>query len=306
MRRLAVPLVVILVLSACASSSPDAGDPTTTATAGTSASTTTAPEADPCVENVARAITTLDELVRVYASAQDLDQEGDDFAAAVERLEELDNRIQDLMNAAAASGCDDETVLAIIDESAAPLDQEWADEFDEPVRRSALSAWLAVGGATIDGQALPPYDGDTDAAVGMAMPAAEATSLAGEPMAIARNGRPKAIMFVAHWCPHCRTEVTELAPWLAGTVLPGDVEVIAVATGTDPTLDNYPPSEWFAAAGWPDPVLDDRGNVVADAFGLSAYPYWVFVDSDGLVVERRTGAIGLDEVVAMLDRLSAS
>jgi thiol-disulfide isomerase/thioredoxin len=306
MRRLALPVVVALLVAGCASSTTGAGSTsTTTTTAVTTTTTTTTTTADRCAENVQEAIDSLGELVRVYVSAQDMDQESEAFAQAMARLEELDNSTQDLMNAAGELGCDDEAVLALIDEAAAPLDAEWADQFDEPVRRSALQAWLSVGGASVAGQPLPPYATGEDAAVGMEMPTAEGTSLDGEPFSIALDGRPKAIMFVAHWCPHCRNEVAELAPWLAGTILPGDVELIAVATGTDPTLDNYPPADWFAAAGWPDPVFDDRGNVVADAFGLSAYPYWVLVNSDGLIVERRTGAIGLDDVVTILDRLSA-
>ena len=37
-------------------------------------------------------------------------------------------------------------------------------------------------------------------------------------------------------------------------------------------------------------ILDDAQGTVAAAFGLSAYPYFVFVDADGQVALRATGA----------------
>ena len=47
---------------------------------------------------------------------------------------------------------------------------------------------------------------------------------------------------------------------------------------------------------------------MAEAYGLPAFPYWVFVDADGTVAGRLTGELTtdqLDEVVANLARLTA-
>jgi hypothetical protein len=46
-------------------------------------------------------------------------------------------------------------------------------------------------------------------------------------------------------------------------------------------------------------ILDDERNSVAAAFGLPAYPYFVFVGADGTVAGRVTGRVGADQLTAI-------
>jgi hypothetical protein len=63
----------------------------------------------------------------------------------------------------------------------------------------------------------------------------------------------------------------------------------------------YDTVRWPASAG---PVLlDDRAQTAAGALGLPAYPYFVFVDSQGRVGSRNTGEIGLDRFRSQLQSL---
>ncbi len=66
---------------------------------------------------------------------------------------------------------------------------------------------------------------------------------------------------------------------------------------------NYPPNLWLEREEWPAPVIvDDETNTVANAFGLTGYPFWVAVDGDGTVVFRRAGALAIVD----LEQLAAS
>jgi thiol-disulfide isomerase/thioredoxin len=114
----------------------------------------------------------------------------------------------------------------------------------------------------------------------------------GSPVDIRNDGRPKLVLFVAHWCPHCQREVPLLTDYLKSHPLPNGVDLYTVATATNPQRPNYPPSTWLAKVGWKAPTMADSNDAkAADAFGLSAFPYFVAVDGSGKVVARTTGEI---------------
>jgi thiol-disulfide isomerase/thioredoxin len=111
-------------------------------------------------------------------------------------------------------------------------------------------------------------------------------------------------MFVAHWCPHCQREVPLLAKWLKGGQ-PAGVELYSVATSTSAQQANYPPSAWLAREGWTVPVLtDDEASGAAQAYGLTSFPYFVFIDSSGKVVQRMAGEQPVSAVQAELAKLA--
>jgi cytochrome c biogenesis protein CcmG, thiol:disulfide interchange protein DsbE len=160
---------------------------------------------------------------------------------------------------------------------------------------------------TVDGQALPPLpDRGDDPAVGASMPVLRGTDLDGRPMTIAPDGRPKMIVFLAHWCPHCQAEVPVVQDWVDGGGLPAGVDLVSVATANDPRRPNFPAADWLDREGWTAPVLlDDADGHAADAAGLTAFPYFVFVDGDGNVVGRTSGELTpaqLDDAAARLER----
>lgn len=165
----------------------------------------------------------------------------------------------------------------------------------------------AVGetaGVEISGDALPRLDDPAaDPAVGMAVPELSGVDFAGNPVEISNDGRAKMIMFVAHWCGVCQNEVPVVVEWLAGNPLPPDVDLYLVSTGVDENRPNYPPSSWLSREEWTgSTILDDATHSAGSAFGLPAYPYWVFVAADGTVAGRVTGGLGAD----VLDTLATS
>jgi cytochrome c biogenesis protein CcmG/thiol:disulfide interchange protein DsbE len=161
---------------------------------------------------------------------------------------------------------------------------------------------------TVSGAPLPQYDPSEspDSAIGLTMPTLTGKSvLDGAPMTIEPNGKPQVVLFVAHWCPHCQAEVPRLVTLAKQGVFDG-VDITAVATGTNASAPNYPPSAWLKDVNWPFAVMaDSKTFTAADAYGLSAYPYFVAVSADGKVAGRATGELPPDQIKADITALKA-
>ena len=158
------------------------------------------------------------------------------------------------------------------------------------------------GGVAIVGGVLPLLAaGDVDAAVGQPAPQLSGVDFNGDAVVAPRTGAATLLLFLAHWCPHCQVEVPVLSEWHdGGGTLPG-VEIMSVATSTDPARPNYPPDDWLAREGWAYPVLvDDGGFSAAHAYGLTAFPFWVLVDGSGTVLWRGTGELSPADLEALV------
>ena len=169
---------------------------------------------------------------------------------------------------------------------------------------SGVASAVASGVPVITGAALPDFQNPNgDAAVGLAAPEVTGADFAGNTVKIAHDGRPKAILFIAHWCPHCQREVPVVEAWVKAGGAPSGVDLISVATSINPAAPNYPPDAWLQREGWTVPVIADTTNGVASAYGLTAFPYWVFVGADGKVRARTVGelpATTLDSTIRTL------
>jgi len=167
---------------------------------------------------------------------------------------------------------------------------------------------VEVGTPVVTGDALPEFATvENDTAFGMTIPEVTGADFAGTPVSITRDGRAKLIMFFAHWCGVCQQEVPLIADWLPGAALPEGMDLISVSTGVNRNQNNYPPSAWLEREGWTVPViLDDATNSVADAFGLSAYPYFVFVDAEGRVIVRLTGGLPTASIESIINEMTGA
>jgi hypothetical protein len=147
----------------------------------------------------------------------------------------------------------------------------------------------------------------TDAAVGMSAPGVAGTTLSGGRVTIpAGEGAPRALIFLAHWCPHCQDEVPLIVDWLRGGEAPEGVALYGVATANDPDAANYPASAWLEREGWQVPtVLDDDARTAAQAYGLPGFPFFVFVDGEGNVTGRHAGELGIEQLSERLSALSS-
>jgi thiol-disulfide isomerase/thioredoxin len=83
------------------------------------------------------------------------------------------------------------------------------------VSRSTGPAATEITDASVSGDALPAFTPGQDAAVGSPAPEITGETIDGEPIEIAPgDGTPKAIAFLAHWCPHCQREVPVVTQWV--------------------------------------------------------------------------------------------
>jgi cytochrome c biogenesis protein CcmG/thiol:disulfide interchange protein DsbE len=156
----------------------------------------------------------------------------------------------------------------------------------------------------ITGTSLADFQGPTgDPAVGRPAPQVEGVDFAGGPVAIQADGRPKVVIFLAHWCPHCQQEVPKVQAWINGGGVPDGVDLMSVATAIDPAAPNYPPDAWLTREGWTSPVIVDPTNTVATAYGLTAFPFWVVIGPDGTVQGRFIGSATFDDLEAQLRAL---
>jgi len=179
------------------------------------------------------------------------------------------------------------------------------DDSGKAAKAAKPAKFQTAPSLTVTGANLPAFGSATrDSAVGMAAPTIDTVDFAGNPLqAGGATGSPYALVFLAHWCPHCQKEVPELVDLAKDGKIAG-VDVIGVPTGTTDEAPNYPPSEWLAGEDWPFPVaLDTAKTKAAQAFGLTGYPYFVFVDAQGNVAGRTAGEIPSDQVAAIFRAL---
>ena len=156
----------------------------------------------------------------------------------------------------------------------------------------------------ITGDALPGYAPTApDSAIGRPAPQVRGTDFDGRSVAIVDDGRMKVLIFLAHWCSHCQEEVPEVQAWINGGGKPDGVDLYGVATAIDEDASNYPPDDWLEREAWTSPVLVDTNDSVLGAFGLTAFPTWVFINADGTVALRIGGAIGQSQLTALFKGL---
>ena len=169
-----------------------------------------------------------------------------------------------------------------------------------------VAAGLPEGETTVTGDLLPEFAGENDdnIALGLAAPIFSAPNENSEIVSLEKNGNAKALLFLAHWCGYCQKEVPVVQGFIDSAGVPAGVDVIAIATSIDRGRENYPPQKWLADEGWSETQLYDLDREIGNAYGLSAFPYWVFLDKDLKVVARRTGNLPQDQVGQLLIALA--
>ncbi len=163
---------------------------------------------------------------------------------------------------------------------------------------------LQYGQVQVQGENLPPRPtSGADPAVGMVLPAIDGQTFDGSALDIdPSDGRPKVVMVLAHWCPHCQAEVPRLQDWLDENGMPSDVDLYAVSTAFDSGRPNAPAGRWLRREGWSVPTMvDDEQGRAASALGASSYPFFVSVDAGGKVVTRTSGEISIQTWEGLLN-----
>ena len=157
----------------------------------------------------------------------------------------------------------------------------------------------------VTGNPLPQYsDSASDTAIGMTAPVLTGKGFTGNTI-VTGPGAPTLLVFLAHWCPHCQREVPLLVQWNRDGLVPSGLDVIAIATSSDPASPNFPPSEWLAREEFPPlwPVMTDSGEkTAANAMGVSGFPFFVLLDSSGKVALRISGEIEMPVLTEQINK----
>ena len=155
------------------------------------------------------------------------------------------------------------------------------------------------------GDPLPEYsDSASDTAIGMTAPILTGKGFTGNTI-VTGPGAPTLLVFLAHWCGYCQREVPLLVQWNRDGLVPSGLDVIAIATSTDPASPNFPPSEWLAREEFPPlwPVMTDSGEkTAANAMGVSGFPFFVLLDSSGKVALRISGEIEMPVLTEQINK----
>ncbi len=177
---------------------------------------------------------------------------------------------------------------------------------------SDTSIGSEAGDPEITGEALAPFgdaaaDPTQDPAVGTPAPVVVGEDFNGDAVTIGGTGQPTAVVFLAHWCPHCQAEVPRVQQWLdAGGGVEG-VELVSVATSMSSARENYPASDWLERENWTSPVLrDSERDDALITYGAGGFPYWVFVDGDGNVSRRSAGELSIEQLQAYMEEIAPS
>jgi len=166
----------------------------------------------------------------------------------------------------------------------------------------------------VAGDALAPMpaqaqvtDLSTDPAAGTVAPTLVGTDFAGNEVTIEPDGRPKAIYFLAHWCPHCQEEVPVVQDLIDEGRVPEGLDVYGVSTAVDGSRGNFPPQAWLERANFTPVVLrDDDAGTAFQAFGGSSFPYVVYLDAENRVISRSAGNLPADSIVSLWEATAAA
>jgi cytochrome c biogenesis protein CcmG/thiol:disulfide interchange protein DsbE len=125
--------------------------------------------------------------------------------------------------------------------------------------------------------------------VGFKAPAFTLKSLDGQTHSTKQlAGKPIIINFWASWCGPCRVEAPEFVKLYAK--YKNDLEIYAVNLTLQDNINDV--KSFVETFGFTFPILmdDDRKNQISDRFQVQAIPTTFFVDKNGMIVDKITGA----------------
>lgn len=151
----------------------------------------------------------------------------------------------------------------------------------------------------VTGSPLPELTDGDDPAFGTPAPGLSGFDFRGNPVNInTTDSRGNTLLvFLAHWCQFCNDEIPKLIEWRESGLIPPNLRVIGITTGSRNDAPNWPPSDWMMEKKWPFEVLaDSEQQTAAVAYGLSAYPFMALVDANGILQSRFSGVVGPAEL----------
>lgn len=172
----------------------------------------------------------------------------------------------------------------------------------------SLDESIAFGEITVEGANLPFLeDPSTDPTLGASAPTVSGGDWNDNQYSIAADGRPKIVIFLAHWCPHCQVEVPVVQDWINSGGLPSDVDMYSITVLSEKLRPNWPSQVWLEDEGWTVPVImDDAQSSAVLAYGMRGTPFYVVLDGENTNLGRFSGEVGVAGLEAMVQLAQAS
>lgn len=159
-----------------------------------------------------------------------------------------------------------------------------------PILALGLAAWLAISAVDWRRQAplwpaqAPPAEPPA-VAVGRAAPDFTLAELDGKPVSLAGlRGQPVVLLFWADWCPECDAALQHLADVKAGA--PRELRILAINIMQGPEKVAEQAGKHSGSITF---VLDSDA-AVSNLYNVRAVPAYYFINRDGILVGRVSGA----------------
>jgi thiol-disulfide isomerase/thioredoxin len=171
----------------------------------------------------------------------------------------------------------------------------------------AASGASAAAAPDVPAGTLPVFEqGQPDAALGVVLGEVSGPEYySGSGLTVdPSDGTLRAWMVWTHWCPYCQQELPALTEWYtANAETYPNVELITVTTSIDEARGN-PLEPYLDELQLSFPAIVDDDLSLAEQFGASAFPFWVFTAPDGSTLLRIAGYLGVEQVAEIFDQLN--
>ena len=116
------------------------------------------------------------------------------------------------------------------------------------------------------------------------------------------KGKPVVVNFWTSWCPPCKQEAPELVKLY--NQHRGKLEIYAVNLTAQDTLEDA--QEFVNEYGFSFPVLLDQEGTVGQGYQLQGIPTTIFINKEGLIVDRVVGYSSQEILAQKFEKLANS
>ena len=136
-------------------------------------------------------------------------------------------------------------------------------------------------------------------------------SLDGSQIVLGESKFPTVLIVLAHWCPHCRNEVREIATFFSdysdeqGEIIIDGVRFMSLVTSIKNDRSNFPPHEWLINENWVLPTLvDNQSSDISSALRVRSFPSYIIFDRYGYIIGMIPGRIEKQGIKNLIQQIN--